>query len=74
MRRYQRRQAIHAFKADWKAELREWRYYEQVWRQVFYPGEEFSTKDEIVEAYADRVFVDPFGSIHIARVSSFKDN
>jgi len=70
MRRYQRRQAIHAFKADWKAEVREWRYYEQVWRQVFfYPGDERSTKEEIVEAYGDRVFVGPFGSIHIARVS-----
>ena len=75
MRRYQRRQAIHAFKADWKAEVRKWRYYEQVWRQVFfYPGDERSTKEEIVEAYGDRVFVDPFGSIHIARVSPFQYN
>jgi hypothetical protein len=74
MRRYQRRQAIHAFKTDWKAEVRKWRYYEQVWRQVFYPEDELVTKEDIVETYGDRVFVDPFGSIHIARVSSFKDN
>jgi hypothetical protein len=75
MRRYQRRQATHALRASWKAQIREWRYHEQVWKQVFfYPGDERSTKEEIVEAYGDRVFVDPFGSIHIARVSPFQSD
>lgn len=50
--------------------MRKWHYYAQVWRQVFYAEDELVTQEQIVEKYGERVFVDPFGCMHIARVSN----
>lgn len=69
MPRYQRRQANRELWTSWKAILEEWTYAAQVWRQIFFPDEDLETQADIVEAYGDRVIVDPFGFIHIARVS-----
>ena len=69
MPRHLRRQANRELWTSWKAILKEWTYAAQVWRHIFFPDEDLETQADIVEAYGDRVIVDPFGFIHIARVS-----